>query len=99
MKSLGIVIYPDGSQAEIIQGPWDDMISFVPLKKRRKLTFAPFYLLVLALLLQVGCVSLPIRGDKPICLLDTQAGVRHCDYDTWEACHADLRDHSMCYKR
>lgn len=58
-----------------------------------------WYGAVLVLLALAGCVHLPIKGDKPICLVDYQTGIQHCEYDTWQACHADLRNHSMCYKR
>ncbi len=98
-RSLGIVVYPDGSQAEVWQLAYGMGVRFERLAKPRRLTLAPFYLLVAAALLLVGCVHLPIKGDKPICLIDYQSGIRHCDYDTWEACHADLRDKSMCYHR
>lgn len=96
LVSLGVVVYPDGSQAEIWLG--DGRLRFVDISPRR-LTLAPFYLLVSALLLLSGCVHLPVKGDKPICLIDYKTGIRHCDYDTWEACHADLRNQSMCYHR
>lgn len=46
-----------------------------------------------------GCVTLQRVGDKPICLLDYKTGIKHCEYDTWQACHADLRNNSMCYKQ
>jgi len=103
LRSLGIIIYPDGSQAEI----WVGEAFGVPLNgpyikrlaKPRKLTFAPYFLLALLSLGLSGCVHLQRVGDKPICLLDYETGIKHCEYDTWEACHADLHRQSMCYKR
>lgn len=97
MRCLGVVIYPDGSQAEV----WDteqSHISFRPIKPRR-LTFAPFYLLVSMLWLLSGCIHLQVRGTKPVCLIDYHTGIKHCKYDTWKACKADLRDGSMCSPR
>lgn len=104
MRSLGIVVYPDGSQAEIIEHEtgapiWETWTEVIRLKKPRRLTLAPFYLLISVLLLLVGCVHLPVKGDKPICLLDMKTGVKLCNYDTWQACHADMQDYQQCYHR
>lgn len=41
MRSLGIVIYPDGSQAEVFQVELSHPM-FVRLRRPRKLTMAPF---------------------------------------------------------
>lgn len=43
MRSLGIIVYPDGSQAEIVQHEtgapiWEEWTEIVRLKTRRKLT-------------------------------------------------------------
>lgn len=107
MRSLGIIVYPDGnggfSQAEIIAVRYSDTnhctIRIEPLAKPRRLTYAPFGLLIAMALLLIGCVHLPVKGDKPICLLDYKTGIKFCEYDTWEDCHADLRKGTMCYRR
>lgn len=99
IRSLGIVIYPDGSQAEVFKVELSHPM-FVSLRKPRRLTLAPFGLLLgLMLLMLSGCVHLQMVGDKPICQLDYQSGIKHCEYDTWQACHADLRDKNLCYHR
>ena len=98
-RSLGVVIYPDGSQAEVWELAFDMGIRFERLAKPRRLTLAPYFLLALLAFGLSGCVHLQRVGDKPICLLDYKTGIKHCEYDTWEACHADLRDKSMCYHR
>lgn len=109
MRSLGIIIYPDGSQAEIIAVRYADTNHpthrIEPLVTSRRLTYAPFGLLMLALLAfglsgtMSGCVHLQRVGDKPICLLDYDTGIKSCQYDTWKACHDDLRKDTMCYHR
>lgn len=105
MRCLGVVIYPDGSQAEVWTERWfsdfnefADKIVFKSIKAR-KLKFAPFFLIGLLSFALSGCVHLQRVGDKPICLLDYDKGVKECKYDTWQACHADLKRNSICYRR
>lgn len=107
MRSLGIIIYPDGSQAEIIAVRYADTEHpthrIEQLVKPRRLTYAPFGMLVAAALLLsnclVGCSHLQVKGDKAICLVDYKTGIKLCEYDTWKACHADIRKDTMCYHR
>lgn len=96
-RSLGIIVYPDGSQAEIIQrhvdAPiWETWTEIKPIKRARRLTFAPFHLLVLASLLLVGCGHMQVQGSKPYCMSHYQEQVRVCEYDSMAACRAELFD-------
>lgn len=103
-RSLGIIVYPDGSQAEIIQrhvdAPiWETWTEIKPLKARRRLTFAPFnllvslpLLLVMASLLLVGCGHMQVQGTKAYCMSHYQEQVRVCEYDSMAACRAELFD-------
>lgn len=108
MRCLGVVIYPDGSQAEVWTERWvssfettgyADKIVFRPLKRARKLVFAPFLLALLAFSLS-GCVHLQQRtGDKAICLVDYKTGIASCEYDTMKACREALRNGCVCAVR
>ena len=106
MRCLGVVIYPDGSQAEVWEESWitafihgPPKIGFRPLKRPRKLTFAPYFLIAVLSFALPGCVHLQRVGDKPICLLDYDTGIKHCVYDDWKACHEDLQRNTICYRR
>lgn len=107
-RSLGIIVYPDGSQAEIIQrhvdAPiWETWTEIKPIKRARRLTFAPFHLLVGLSLLLVGCASLRSNivttGEKDYCLADFREQTRSCEYDSYRECMAAIEERGYCHPR